>query len=77
MACVSPTMDSAEETLGTLRFATCATHVQNRTEQAGQEAMEERLCTGVGHIGFSAGLPCLGVSSIDTSYQFGVEFDTV
>eukprot|EP00428_Durinskia_dybowskii_P018816 CAMPEP_0170208234 /NCGR_PEP_ID=MMETSP0116_2-20130129/3700_1 /TAXON_ID=400756 /ORGANISM="Durinskia baltica, Strain CSIRO CS-38" /LENGTH=974 /DNA_ID=CAMNT_0010458703 /DNA_START=66 /DNA_END=2987 /DNA_ORIENTATION=+ len=42
VACVSPASDSAEETLGTLKFAACATHVQNRTEQAALEAAENK-----------------------------------
>ncbi|CAE8616981.1 unnamed protein product [Polarella glacialis] len=37
IACVSPAADSLEETLGTLRFAACATHVRNRTSEAKQE----------------------------------------
>eukprot|EP00930_Biecheleria_cincta_P026209 TRINITY_DN18502_c0_g2_i2.p1 TRINITY_DN18502_c0_g2~~TRINITY_DN18502_c0_g2_i2.p1 ORF type:complete len:805 (+),score=85.67 TRINITY_DN18502_c0_g2_i2:352-2415(+) len=41
IACISSASDSAEETLGTLRFASCATHVQNRAEDAKQEAAEQ------------------------------------
>jgi len=40
IACASPTADSAEETLGTLRFAGCATHVQNRATKIEREAQE-------------------------------------
>jgi len=42
VACVSPAADSADETLGTLRFAACATHVQNRTGDV-ERARQQRL----------------------------------
>jgi len=40
IACVSPTADSVEETAGTLRFAACATHIQNRSTKVKQQEKE-------------------------------------